>query len=144
MRVVYIKQKIWIFHIYGVLNFIQELRARIVLVKLCDLSDSRKEVNEGRQHLRTDNFSDIWNKFIKNSQHCYKPGVHVTIDEQIFSTKAKCRFMQYMQNKPDKYGINACLVSDVTTKFLMNGFPYLRKVKNENFQFRLKSSLFSN
>ncbi|KAL2737024.1 piggyBac transposable element-derived protein 4-like [Vespula squamosa] len=123
------------FIIRYVLNFIQKLRARIISVKLYDLSDSRKKLNEGRQHLQIDNFaliSEIWNKFIENSQHCYKPNAHVIIDEQIFPTKAKCKFMQYMPNKPDKYGMKAWLVS-VTTKYLINGFSYLRINENRIF-----------
>ncbi|KAF7403274.1 hypothetical protein HZH68_006068 [Vespula germanica] len=87
-------------------------------------------------HLQTDKFvliSEIWSKFIDNSQHCYKSGAHVTMDEQIFSIKAKCRFMQYVPNKPDKYGIKAWLVSVITTKYLINGFPYLRNDENRIF-----------
>lgn len=85
------------------------------------------------QRLQTDKFaliSDIWYKFIENSQNCYKPGEHVTIDEQLFPTKARCRFTQYMPNKPDKFGIKFWLASDVSTKYVINGFPYLGKDEN--------------
>lgn len=86
--------------------------------------------NERSQRLKTDKFalvSTVWNKFIENSQNCFKPGAHITVDEQLFPTKARCRFTQYMPNKPDKFGIKFWLASDVDTKYVINGFPYLGK-----------------
>ncbi|XP_043604494.1 piggyBac transposable element-derived protein 4-like [Bombus pyrosoma] len=71
--------------------------------------------------------STIWDNFIENSQNCYKPGANITIDEQFIPTKARCRFMQYLPNKPDKFGIKFWLASDVQTKYVVNGFPYLGK-----------------
>jgi len=32
-----------------------------------------------------------------------------------------------MPNKPDKFGIKFWLASDVETKYVVNGFPYLGK-----------------
>ena len=64
--------------------------------------------NERSQRLQTDKFalvSEVWNKFIENSQMCYKPGAAITVDEQLFPTKTRCRFTQYMPNKPNKFGI---------------------------------------
>ncbi|XP_012342029.1 LOW QUALITY PROTEIN: uncharacterized protein LOC105735448 [Apis florea] len=64
--------------------------------------------NKRNQCLQNDKFaliSEVWYKFIENSQNCYKPGGYLVIDEQLFSTKARCRFTQYMLNKPDKFGI---------------------------------------
>lgn len=58
--------------------------------------------------LKEDKFalmSETWNLFVKNAQKCYFPGAYVTVDEQLFPTKARCRFTQYMANKPDKFGI---------------------------------------
>lgn len=86
--------------------------------------------NERSQRLRTDKFamiSEVWNRFIANSQNCYKPGENLTVDEQLFPTKARCKFTQYMPNKPDKFGIKFWLASDVNSKYLVNGFPYLGK-----------------
>ncbi|CAK9803942.1 PiggyBac transposable element-derived protein 4 [Anthophora quadrimaculata] len=86
--------------------------------------------NKRSQRLQTDKFamiSEVWYKFIDNSQNCYKPGPYITIDEQLFPTKARCRFTQYMPNKPDKFGIKFWLASDVHSKYIINGFPYLGK-----------------
>ena len=43
------------------------------------------------KRLQTDKFaliSEIWNRFISNSQTCYKPYENISIDEQLFPTKA--------------------------------------------------------
>ena len=49
--------------------------------------------------------STIWYTFDENCLRHYKPGANITVDEQLFLTKARCRFTQYMPNKPDKFGI---------------------------------------
>ena len=80
--------------------------------------------------LQTDKFaliSDIWNRFVDNSISCYKPGENITIDEQLFLTKSRCRFIQYMPNKPDKFGIKFWLAVDVESKYILNANPYLGK-----------------
>ena len=61
-----------------------------------------------RAHLSSDKFalmSHVWGSFVNNCVACYKPGLNITVDEQLFPTKARCRFTQYMANKPDKFGI---------------------------------------
>ena len=69
----------------------------------------------------------IWDKFIENSQACFRPGLHLTVDEQLFPSKNRCSFIQYMPNKPDKFGIKTWMLVDVETKYILNGFPYLGK-----------------
>ncbi|XP_013170332.1 PREDICTED: piggyBac transposable element-derived protein 4-like [Papilio xuthus] len=91
--------------------------------------------NTRLERLKTDKFthiSDVWNRFIINSQNNYRPGAHITVDEQLFPTKARCRFTQYMPNKPFKFGIKFWLASDVSTKYVVNGFPYLGKDEDRN------------
>lgn len=80
--------------------------------------------------LQTDKFglaSDPWNRFISNCQNCYKPGENIAIDEQLFPTKVRCKWTQYIASKPDKFGIKFWLAVDVASKYLVNGFPYLGK-----------------
>nr|XP_012145741.1 PREDICTED: piggyBac transposable element-derived protein 4-like [Megachile rotundata] len=80
--------------------------------------------------LQTNKFalvSEIWDKFIENSQACYQPGQNITVDEQLFPTKARCKFIQYMPNKPNKFGIKFWLASDVSSKYILNGSVYLGK-----------------
>ena len=87
----------------------------------------RKE--DRRARLFDDKFalvSDVWKGFVENIR-CYKPGPDITVDEQLFPTKARCRFTQYMPNKPDKFGIKFWVAADVQTKYFLNGSPYLGK-----------------
>ena len=46
-----------------------------------------------------------------------------------FHNKSRLRFTHFMGNKPDKFGtgIKFWLLKDANTKYLINGFPYLRK-----------------
>jgi len=55
------------------------------------------------------------------------PNFDLTIDEQLFPCKARCPFIQYTENKPDKFGIKFWLLADAQTKYLCNGKSYLGK-----------------
>lgn len=55
--------------------------------------------DDRRSRLCHDKFaliSDVWGGFVNNSIACYKPGGCITVDEQLFPTKARCRFTQYI------------------------------------------------
>lgn len=89
-----------------------------------------KKKNQRSERLQTDKFaliSEIWNRYISNSQACYKPYKNISIDEQLFPTKDRYRFTQYMPNEPHKFGIKFWLEVDVQTKYILNGFPYIGK-----------------
>ena len=89
-----------------------------------DLRSTRSE------RLKTDKFaliSVVWNKFVENCQALFKPYENITVDEQLFPTKARYPFTQYMANKPDKFGIKFWIAVDNNTKYFLNGFPYLGK-----------------
>jgi len=57
----------------------------------------------------------------------FKPGQHLTVDEQLLSSKTRCKFTQYMPKKPDKFGIKFWILADLSSKYILNGFPYLGK-----------------
>lgn len=69
----------------------------------------------------------MWHRLVQNSLAAYKPGAEFTVDEQLFPTKSRCPFTQYMANNPDKFGIKFWLAADVETKYMLNGYPYLGK-----------------
>ena len=71
--------------------------------------------------------SETWNAFIENCQKCYVPNLNLTIDEQLFPCKTRCPFIQYMPNKPDKFGMKFWLVANSKLKYLCNGKPYFGK-----------------
>ena len=75
-----------------------------------------------RQRRETDKFcliSEVWNCFIENCKKCYVPNCDLTIDEQLFPCKTRCPFIQYMANKPDKFGIKFWLLTDAQSKILV-------------------------
>ncbi|KAJ4930775.1 hypothetical protein JOQ06_025083 [Pogonophryne albipinna] len=83
-----------------------------------------------RCRLTTDKFTHVrkvWDRFVENSIASYRPGSDITVDEQLFPTKSRCPFTQFMPNKPDKFGIKFWLAADVDSKYMLNGFPYLAK-----------------
>ena len=83
-----------------------------------------------RQRLKNDKFtlfSEIWDMFIRNCQNHYTLTEDLTVDEQLFPTKCRCRFTQFMPQKPDKYGIKFWILSEVESKYLLNAIPYLGK-----------------
>lgn len=86
--------------------------------------------SERRQRLAENKFalaSDIWYPFIDNCQKAFVPDCCVTVDEQLLPCKARCKFIQFMGNKPDKFGIKFFLAVTVANKYIFNGFPYTGK-----------------
>ena len=70
----------------------------------------------------------LWNPFLENSRKAYDPNVNIAIDEQLLSCMARCKFIKYMPNKPNKFGIKFWMALDVESKYLYNEFPnYLVK-----------------
>ena len=45
----------------------------------------------------------LWNPFIEYSQMAFVLRFYKTTDEQLPPCKARCSFIQYMPNKPDKF-----------------------------------------
>ena len=94
--------------------------------------------------LQTNKFaliSAVWDKFVENCIVCYKPGENITVDEQLFPTKARCRFTQYMANKPDKFGIKFWIAVDLESKYILNAIPYLGKDETRPAMQRLSESV---
>ncbi|KAI5099947.1 dual specificity protein phosphatase 26 isoform X1 [Silurus meridionalis] len=106
-----------------------------------DYEDMRAE------RVKTDKFaaiSDIWTRFIKNCVESFTPGEHMTIDEQLFPTKVRCPFTQYIATKPDKFGIKFWLATDLETKYVCNASPYLGKDPSRQKGERLAENVVMN
>lgn len=65
--------------------------------------------------------------FISNSQRCYQHSECVTVDEQLYSFKGRCRYIQYMPSKPAKYGLKYWVLSDAKTYYVSNIEMYCGK-----------------
>lgn len=91
--------------------------------------------NTREERKKTDGLAairDIWDAFISQCRHSYKPSSYVTIDEQLLGFRGRCPFRMYIPNKPSKYGIKIVLVCDVSTKYMFDAMPYLGKSTNTN------------
>ena len=85
---------------------------------------------ERRRNLLQDKFalvSQLWNSFISKCQKAFIPQWNITVDEQLLPCKPRCKFIQYMANKPDKFSLKFWLAVDVENKYLFNGFSYVGK-----------------
>ena len=54
-----------------------------------------------RRRLQGDRYALFWEfrfRFTHNSKRFFKPNAFLTIDEQLFPTKVRCRFLQFMPN----------------------------------------------
>ena len=70
---------------------------------------------------------DIWDRFHTNLGKYFIPGESITVDEQPVPFKARCKFIQYMPSKSDKYGMKLFWACDSSTNYPLRGCPYLGK-----------------
>ncbi|XP_052396147.1 uncharacterized protein LOC127944300 [Carassius gibelio] len=71
--------------------------------------------------------SSVWGSFVTNCITSYNPGLHITVDVQLFPSKTRCHFLQYIATKPDKFGIKFWVAYDLKSKYICNVLPYLGK-----------------
>ncbi|XP_035217233.1 piggyBac transposable element-derived protein 4-like [Stegodyphus dumicola] len=55
---------------------------------------------------------EFFESFNQNCQNVYTPGDELTIDEKLESFRGKCSFIQFIPNKPAKYGLKILAVVD--------------------------------
>ena len=111
------------------ISIISETMARNRFIEI--IKFLRFDYKQTRSHrLATDKLalmSTVWYTFVGNCLRHYKLGANITVDDQLFRTKARCRFTQYMPNKPDKFNIKFWMAADAQTKYMLHRFPYLGK-----------------
>ena len=64
---------------------------------------------------------------LTHSQQCYLLGETITIDEQLYSFRGRCRFIQYIPSKPAKYGLKFWCLNDSTSAYCWNIVMYTGK-----------------
>ena len=62
-----------------------------------------------------------------NIQKCFFPHGEVAVDEQLFPCTSRCAFIQYVPQKPSKFGIKFWMLCDVKTSYALRATPYLGK-----------------
>jgi len=68
---------------------------------------------------------DIWMMFLSRLPMMYRPGMDMTVDEQLVSFRGRCAFKQYIPSKPGKYGLKIFWNCDATTSYPLKGEIYL-------------------
>ncbi|CAF2806939.1 unnamed protein product [Rotaria sp. Silwood2] len=82
---------------------------------------------------KTDRLSPIryiFELFIKQLPRHFVPGENLTIDEQLVAFRGRCCFVQYMPNKPAKYGLKFWLLCDVDSRYVLSIDLYTGKKDN--------------
>lgn len=88
----------------------------------------RFEKQSNRTSTKNDPFvhiRDIFEIFTENFLVHYSPHCNITVDEQLIPSKNRCKFIQYMSNKPDKFGIKLWISIDCKSYYCFNQFPYV-------------------
>jgi hypothetical protein len=117
-------------NLYG-LGIVKSLMSRLnfgKIMKYLRFDDKSERRSSSRSN--TDKFMlirDTWDRFINNCLNCYYPNKYLTVDEQLLPCKTRCKFIQFMPNKPDKFGIKFWLLVEVKSKYICNAYPYLGK-----------------
>lgn len=73
-------------------------------------------------------------KFRENCLKKYSPGEFVTIDEKLEAFRGRCSFIQYIPNKPAKYGIKVYALCDSKTFYTYNFEVYCGKQPEGPYQ----------
>ena len=68
--------------------------------------------------------------FVENSQKCYNHNESVTVGEQLYPYRGRCRFIQYMPSKPSKYGLKFWILADSENYYASNVELYTGKDEN--------------
>lgn len=95
----------------------------------CALRFDNPETRQAR--LRNDKLAAVrllLDGLASNSQRCYNPGLSgVTVDEQLYPYRGRCRFIQYIKTKPAKYGLKSWCLNDCETAYCWNIIMYTGK-----------------
>lgn len=81
-----------------------------------------------QQRKQTDKLAplrDIWIMFLARLPMMYRPGMDMTVDEQLVSFRGRCGFRQYIPSKPGKYGLKIFWNCDARTSYPLKGEIYL-------------------
>lgn len=81
------------------------------------------DANTRKDRSKLDNLApirEVFEQFVSRCIDSYTPGEYLTIDEMLEAFRGRCKFRQYISNKPDKYGIKIYALVDARTYFTVN------------------------
>lgn len=62
----------------------------------------------------------VIDEFVKNCRNNYSVGEFITVDEMLIPFRGRCAFVQYIPNKPAKYGLKCFVMCDAKTFYVSN------------------------
>ncbi|XP_066978516.1 piggyBac transposable element-derived protein 4-like isoform X2 [Macrobrachium rosenbergii] len=100
---------------------------RFSFILRCLRFDDSTTRNVRKQSDRFAHIRKLWDAVIHKCIVNYRPGPHVTVDEQLLAFRGHCIFRIFIPNKPAKYGIKLVMACDADTHYMCNAMPYLGK-----------------
>ena len=94
--------------------------------------DDKTSRTQRRQNDKFCLIREVWDRFVVNCRQSHHPTALLTVDEQLFATKCRCPFTQYMPSKPGKFGIKFWVLADAEKPYVLNMKPYLGKQFDED------------
>lgn len=92
-----------------------------------------KKINIRKSRVE-DKFCPIRNIFEMFTSNCIvhcNPHPFLAVDEQLIPIKNRCKLIQYLPAKPDKFGVKIWMMVDCKSKYVFNQNPYLGSFKKE-------------
>ncbi|XP_034944888.1 piggyBac transposable element-derived protein 4-like [Chelonus insularis] len=107
-------------------------RAVMSYGRFCTLLSSLKldDMNDRDERKKIDNLAavrEFYEKFNTKCEENYVPGSCVTVEEMLESFRGRCKFRQYIRNKPTKYGIKIYSLVDSRTFYTVEMEIYAGK-----------------
>lgn len=100
---------------------------RFLFILRCVRFDEKTTRAERRKEDKLAAIRSTLESFVQNCKSTYSLGKFVTIDEKLQAFRGRCSFVQYIPNKPAKYGIKMFLLCDAKTFFTSNLEVYCGK-----------------
>ena len=89
--------------------------------------DERKVTDKKFHKIRA-----IFDIFRQKLRSAYTPGLHLCIEETLYSFRGRCSHRQYMPKKPAKYGLKFNNIVCCKSAYLLDTIPYLGKSNEED------------
>jgi Transposase IS4 len=91
-------------------------------LKLSDPSTDKDHSDDRMHRIR-----ELFEYFMTASKANYQPGESIALDEAMKKFKGRCKFKQYIKNKPIRWGLKIYCVACSETSYLCNAEFYLGK-----------------
>lgn len=91
--------------------------------------DKENRMNASERH-KLEPIRNVFDKWVQRVRALYVPGKFITVDEQLLPYRGRCPFIQYIPNKPAKYGIKIWVLCDSKSYYAYNLEVYVGRNRN--------------